>query len=185
MNVHTHPAPKRSTSETGSAPVAGGGQPPYDEGMEKRIANLEAIAVKSEERFDRIESRLDRMEVRLEQTATKSDLTESESRLRSEMQKGFGDVYKNIADGEMRLRSDMQKGFTEGQKSTTDTIKWMMQTITVVASVSIAAITLIVGFFLPKAQITPPAQQPIVIQLPAPATSMPAAPLPATPQQQP
>lgn len=87
MNVHAHPAPKRSTSESGSASVAGGGQPPYDEGMENRVVKLEDFAAESSKRFDRIDARL-------EQTVTKAELAKEIGELRAEMHRGFADVIK-------------------------------------------------------------------------------------------
>ena len=56
-------------SASGSADVAGGGNPPYDGDMEARVIKLEDFAVDTRERLTRIETRLD-------QTATKADLHE-------------------------------------------------------------------------------------------------------------
>lgn len=174
MNVHAHPAPKRSTSESGSAPVAGGGQPPYDESMEKRIADLETIAIKSDERFahielrldriddrlDRIDVRLDRIDARLDQTPTKEDFA--------------------------KLQNEMLRGFVEAQKGHADTLKTVMSSILGLGGIGIAAMTLLTAYIVPKqSAVSALPQPPIVIQLPATGTVVPTAPSPAPPQRQP
>jgi hypothetical protein len=176
MNVHTHPAPKRSTSETGSTPVAGGGQPPYDESMEKRLADLELAAVKSDERFARIELRLDQM-------ATKDDLDNLEEKMQKgfvEVQKGFVEVHKGFAE--------VHKGIADSQKSHSDTLKAVISAILGLGAIGIAALTLLMAYLVPKqslVSVPPTPQPPIIIQLPAPSTVVPAAPMLAPPQRQP
>jgi hypothetical protein len=181
MNVHTHPAPKRSTSGTGSTPVAGGGQPPYDESMEKRIADLETTAVKSDERFARIELRLDRIDTRLDQMATKDDL----ANLRDEMVKGFVEVEKGFVEVHKGF-VEVHKGFADSQKSHSDTLKAVISAILGLGAVGIAALTLLMAYLAPKqtpVATQPSPQPPIIIQLPAPSTAVPAVPLPAQPQR--
>ena len=62
-----------------------GGEPPYDEGMEARIAKLEDSATETRDRLVRIETRLDN-------TATKADVAE----LRAEISDTKADLVKWI-----------------------------------------------------------------------------------------
>lgn len=60
-----------------------GGEPPYDDGMEARVAKLESLAEKTGERLNAIDLRLARIEARQEEFtkhyATKADLTEAKN----------------------------------------------------------------------------------------------------------
>lgn len=127
--------------------VAGGGQPPYDENMEERVAKLEEFAIETGARLVRIESRLDAM-------ATKADLAE----LRTEMHKGFAEV---------------QKGFADGHKSISDVIKWMIGIAITMSAAGVTVMTFVLNYGVPRVPTTAPISvpQPIIIQLPAQSTS--------------
>jgi len=79
-----HQLPVKSALVNGDG-VAGGGEPPYDAGMEARIAKLEDFVVDARER-------LTKMETRLLETATKADLSD----LKGDMHKGTNDTIKWI-----------------------------------------------------------------------------------------
>jgi len=68
------PMTNEKAAHTARNPVAAGGEPPYDEDMEARIAKLEEFAADTKERLVRIETRLDQM-------ATKADLAELKAQL--------------------------------------------------------------------------------------------------------
>lgn len=72
-----------ATKQNEGTTVASGGEPPYDDGMETRVAKLEQFVVDARERLTKIETRLD-------ETATKSDIAE----IRVDMHKGFADMTK-------------------------------------------------------------------------------------------
>ena len=55
-------------------PVADGGGPPYDGGMEARIAKLEEFVVEARMELRAIDVRLGKIEVRLDATATQADI---------------------------------------------------------------------------------------------------------------
>jgi hypothetical protein len=65
MTVHEFKAKQNVIQSTG--PVDGGGEPPYDDGMEARVTKLEAAAQDTRDRLVRIETRLDSI-------ATKEDM---------------------------------------------------------------------------------------------------------------
>lgn len=117
--------------------------------MDARVTRLEALAEETTKRFDRIDARFDRLEERMDNFATKAQAQE--------------------------IRADIHKAITENHRWTHN------------ALIGIAGITLIgiVGLLMtiwnaskPGAQpaVTPAAQQqPIIINIPSPATP-PAAP---------
>lgn len=68
---------EESKDEAPGEPVAEGGGPPYDGGMEARVAKLEEFAGEVREDLRSIDVRLGRMETRLDGTATREDLQKS------------------------------------------------------------------------------------------------------------
>lgn len=78
MSVHDFKATGRQTQPT--MPVAHGGEPPYDDGMETRVAKLENFAQDTRDRLSRIETKLDG-------TATKAEVAD----LKAEVHKALGE----------------------------------------------------------------------------------------------
>lgn len=58
----------KSDLSTPQGPIDGGGEPPYDGGMESRIAKLEDFAQDTRERMVRVETKLDHIEKEVSQT---------------------------------------------------------------------------------------------------------------------
>ena len=79
-NIKSGPWQGRTNERT---TFASGGEPPYDDGMDSRVAKIEEFVVEARERLMKIETRLD-------QTATKADIGE----IRVDMHKGFADMTK-------------------------------------------------------------------------------------------
>lgn len=132
---------KTSTGTT----VAGGGEPPYDGGMEHRITALEA-------RWDAI----------LPTLATKADLAELGAELRAQLRDG---LHQN-AMATSALRNEMQQSFgelrTEMQKMNTDVKTWTLATVLVIIGTMLAAI-----FGISQIYKTTTTAAPIIITVPA------------------
>lgn len=133
--------PAATPLKAGAATVAGGGEPPYDGGMEHRTTALEV-------RWDAIIPTL----------ATKADLAE----LRAEMRDG---LHQNaIAISE--LRGEMRQGFANVdrrfEKMSADNKSWMLATVLSIIGTMLAAILGISQIY--KAA---PPPTPIIITVPA------------------
>ena len=83
---------------TGSRRLGGGGEPPDNNQMEYRIAQLEDFALKTGERLAAIDVRLAKIETKMDQFATKADLA---------------GVQGSLAGMEGSLKADLHKAISE------------------------------------------------------------------------
>nr|WP_279087943.1 hypothetical protein [Comamonas thiooxydans] len=151
--------------------VDGGGEPPHNDPMEARVKALEEAVKNLPTKTDldglRQATKADMVELRLSSETEAAKLRADFEKARADTNKATGDIRAEFE----KLRGDVAKGFgdirADMHKNSVDIQRWMIATV----------IALFLGFsglfftmnnaIKPAATITQPAQQPIIINVPA------------------